>query len=445
VSVNNKVVWSEGMFLRPQHYQQQDRYMERYIDGRCSAFGTYNWGVFDLQIDSETLQLGKISIVAVRGVFPDGTPFSIPDTEELPAIFEVPENTRDETIYLCIPLRRAGAVDSVENTASMPQARYQMYNFEARNSTSTSGEAASIQIGKLNTCLKLGSDDLSGYATIAVARVVERQPDKPVKLDKGFIPPVLNCASSPVLAGHLEELKSMLKQRGDALGHRLTDSGRAGSAEIADYMLLQVINRVEPLITLLSTLEMVHPVVFYTELVQLSGELSTFTSRTKRPAEISSYQHNALRDSFGSVVASLRQSLSTVLEQTAVSLTLVQRKFGIYVAAITDRSLITTSNFVLAVKADIKGDTLRSRFPTQCKIAPVETIRNLISTQLPGLNIRALPVAPRQIPYHAGFTYFELEKVGDVWNAMAKSGGFAVHLGAEFPGIEMELWAMRDS
>ncbi|MEY4209827.1 MAG: hypothetical protein RLZ92_205, partial [Pseudomonadota bacterium] len=35
MSINNKIVWSEGMFLRPQHFQQHDRFIERFIDGRC--------------------------------------------------------------------------------------------------------------------------------------------------------------------------------------------------------------------------------------------------------------------------------------------------------------------------------------------------------------------------------------------------------------------------
>ena len=132
------------------------------------------------------------------------------------------------------------------------------------------------------------------------------------------------------------------------------------------------------------------------------------------------------------------------MEQTAVTLNLVERKYGIHVAPITDPSLLKNSTFVMAVKADMQGDLLRSRFPSQAKIAAVETIRELISTQLPGLKLRALPVAPRQIPYHAGFTYFELERSGNLWAGLQRSGGFAVHLGADFPGLNMELWAIRN-
>ena len=33
MSWKNKVVWSEGLFLRPQHFQQHDRYIEAFVEG----------------------------------------------------------------------------------------------------------------------------------------------------------------------------------------------------------------------------------------------------------------------------------------------------------------------------------------------------------------------------------------------------------------------------
>lgn len=443
MSLTNKVVWSEGMFLQPQHFQQQDRFFERYIDARSGAIGSDYWGIQELRIDAESLSLGKIAVSSVRGIFPDGTPIHAPDVESLPAIVDIPENTRDEIVYLCVPLKRAGSQESVRDDEEYPQARYKTYNFDARNSASVSGSSARIQIGKLATCFKLGSEDLGGYACIGIARIVERLPGHPVKLDKSYIPQLIDCNASAEIKAYLEEVKGLLRQRGDALSYRLTDSGRSGSAEVADYMLLQVINRVEPVIHHLSGLATLHPMTLYTELLQLAGELATFTANNKRPAPIPPYRHEDLQQTYSGLFSALRQSLSMVLEQSAISLDLVERKYGIHVAPITDPSLTRTATFVLAVKADLPSEVLRSRFPSQVKIAPVETIRELISTQLPGLLTRPLPVAPRQIPYHAGFTYFEIESSGKLWQAMQQSGGFAVHLGAEYPGLIMELWAIR--
>lgn len=445
MSANNKVIWGEGMFLRPQHFQQQDRYLENLVEARTASLGPYTWGLVEIAIDSEPLAMGKISLSRISAVFPDGTPILAPENELLPDVLEVPVNTRDEEVFLCIPMKRPGSQESVRDQEDFPQARYQATNFDARNSASASGESARIQVGKLRACLKLGSDDLSGYAAIGIARIRERQPEKPVELDAEYIPPLLNTEASPVIKAYIEEIRGLLDHRGSALGHRLSDSGRSGSAEIADYLLLQVINRFEPLLCQITAQPRLHPHSLYLELLQLAGELSTFTSPDKRPPAIPQYAHENLQQSFAGLFSALRQCLSTVLEQTAIAMELVQRKFGIYVAPITDPSLIKSASFVMAAKADMPGDLLRSRFPGQAKVAPVEAIRELISAQLPGLQLRPLPVAPRQIPYHAGFTYFELERSGELWNAMQKSGGFAVHLAAEFPGLTMELWAIRNN
>ena len=98
---------------------------------------------------------------------------------------------------------------------------------------------------------------------------------------------------------------------------------------------------------------------------------------------------------------------------------------------------------MLAVKAQIPVETLRRSLPNQIKIGPVEQIRELINVALPGIAIRALPVAPRQLPYYAGTSYFELDRSSPYWVALAKSGGIAIHITGDIPGLEIECWAIR--
>lgn len=443
MSFDNKVVWSEGMFLRPQHFQQFDRYVDNLLTASLKVCQEYLWGLQEISIDSELLPLGKVSVTSVKGIFSDQTLINAPDSQTLPDIFSIPENTRDTVIYLCLPLRRPGTQESVSHSDDAPSARYQMFNFDVRDSTSTATEPVRIQVGKLRTCLKLGTDDLSGYTTIGIAKIEEYTAGNPVKLDPTYVPPVLHCRASSQLLAYLEEVIGLLKQRGDALGNRLSDSGRGGASELADYLLLQIINRFEPFLEHLRSRNQLHPADLFAELLQLAGELATFSSKSKRPDPTPAYQHTNLQQSYAELFQSLRQSLSTVLEQSAISLNLTERKYGIHVAPITDPSLTRTASFVLAAKASMPTELLRSRFPQQAKVAPVEAIRELISSQTPGLRMRTLPVAPRQIPYHTDYVYFELERFGDLWQSMQRSGGFAVHVGAEFPGLEMELWAIR--
>ena len=57
--------------------------------------------------------------------------------------------------------------------------------------------------------------------------------------------------------------------------------------------------------------------------------------------------------------------------------------------------------------------------------------------------VNPVPVAPRQIPYHAGYVYFELDQSHELWSQLKSSGGIALHVSGEFPGLMMELWAIR--
>ena len=110
---------------------------------------------------------------------------------------------------------------------------------------------------------------------------------------------------------------------------------------------------------------------------------------------------------------------------------------------IHDPKLLQDASLVLAVNAQVAADVVRSRFPRQVKIGAPSRIRDLVNRALPGIGLQVLPVAPRQIPYHAGFSYFELDRHSEHWQAMVASGGLAIHIAGQFPGIELELWAIR--
>jgi type VI secretion system protein ImpJ len=431
------------MFLNPQHFQQQERYFESLVDGKCSAFGAYGWGLQDFEVDKQLLTLGKISVLKGKGVFPDGTPFDFPNIDDSPPVFEVPENTHNCIVYLAVPVRRPGAVDviSADNTQSL--ARFFSFEQSIRDVSNDSGDMVDLDVGKLHLRLLLETDDLSGYACIGMIRIAESREDKNILLDEDYIATCLDCKKSPKLAGYLSELTGLLHHRAEAIAGRLADSNRGGTAEVADYMMLQLINRLEPMANHMASMNGLHPVDLFAESVQMVGELSTFVAKNKRPPAFPAYLHDDLQASFTPVIKTLRESLSTVYEQSAISLNLVDKKYGIRVAEISDRSLIGSAMFVLSARADIAEDALRLHLPAQIKIGPVERIRQLVNAAMPGITMKPLPVAPRQIPYHSGYAYFQLDPQSDFWNELKQSGGFAIHVGGDFPGLELEFWAIR--
>ena len=443
MSENNRVVWSEGLFLRPQHFQQQERYLETQLEARVSALRAYSWGFIEVEIERDLLAIGKLGLRRARGVFPDGTPFTMPENDPLPAPLEIGGNMRDQIVYLAVPLKKAGALQSTRESAGVELTRYRSRDHEARDITSDSAVATEITVAALNARLMSQSEPGEDFAQIPLAHVVERRADSQIVLDDRFIPTVLRSSAASRLATFLTELQGLLHQRAEALAARAVATGRGGAAEIADFLMLQIVNRYAPLATHLASNAACHPEELYRLALEITGELSTLTASTRRPPQFPPYRHDALNASFEPVITALRGCLSVVMEQTAIAIPLVAKKFGISVATVADTTLFDNASFVLAARADMPAEEVRRRFPAQLKIGPVEKIRDLVNLQLPGIGLQPMAVAPRQIPYHAGFAYFELDRANELWRALKASGGIAIHQAGEFPNLSMEFWAIR--
>lgn len=442
MSWNNKVVWSEGMFLRPQHFQQEARYVEALVEGRCGALQPQGWGFKELRLDAALLGLGKLGLVAARGVFADGTPFNIPGDDAAPAPLDIPADMHGAVVYLAIPVRRPGQLE-IDDGTEATAARAQLREEELRDTSPGPATAAPIQVASLRTRLLLERERRDEYVCLGVARVLECRADKQIVLDEKYIPPVLDAQAGAALADFIKELQGRLRHRADSLAGRVSAAGRSGAAEIADFLLLQTVNRYEPVIAHLTTLGGVHPEVFFRLCLALAGELATFTRESKRPIAFPAYRHDDLQAAYEPVMTELRAALSKVLAQVAVSIPLQEHRYGIRVASVADRTLLSEAVFVLAVKADMPAEDMRRRFPAQSKVGPKERISELVNFALQGIGMRVLPVAPRQLPYYAGYVYLELERPNEYWQQIEETGDIALHVAGEFPGLKLELWAIR--
>ena len=443
MSAHNRVAWSEGLFLQPQHFQQQDRYLERYVETRCQALAPYTWGFTELEFERDFLKIGKVGLRRAAGVFPDGTPFRMPDDDPLPPPIDITSEMRDERLHLAVPLRRAGELEAARTPAAEDLVRQQILEFQIGNVVGGGGDPATLEVAALRTRLLPQREVTEAYGCIPLARIVECRADQQVILDDTFIPTILNLRAATRLATLTTELLGLFHQRGEALGGRVAATSRGAASELADFLMLQVINRCEPVLSHFNDTAVVHPEALYRFCVAAAGELCTFTTTSKRSPRFPMYRHDHLKETFEPVIASLRESMSKVLTQNAIPIPLEPRKFGISVAIVPDRSLFTSAVFILAARADGPTENLRQRFPAQVKIAPAEKIGDLVRQGLPGVPVVAVPVAPRQIPYHAGYAYFELDQSHELWDQMKTSGGVAIYVSGEFPGLAMEFWAIR--
>lgn len=105
----------------------------------------------------------------------------------------------------------------------------------------------------------------------------------------------------------------------------------------------------------------------------------TFTDESRLPPEFPAYRHEPPKSSFEPIMLALRQALSTVLSPRAVSVQLIKQPYGVMVTVVGDAELLSSAEFVLAVKARMPQEHLSKPLLQQTKIASREKIRELIS------------------------------------------------------------------
>ncbi|MBA2920540.1 type VI secretion system baseplate subunit TssK [Sphingomonas sp. MAH-20] len=431
------------MFLRPQHFQQLERFVGSQLEARVAALVPHGYGLAELQLDQGQLKAGKLVLTRCAGVFDDGTPFRVPEEAAPPLPLEAMRDTRDTEVHLCIPQARAGTADVALDASAQAETRFLAAEFEAADTVYGGASRVPLNVGRLQLSLRRADEGLEGYTTLPIARIVERRADDSVSLDQGYIPCALTIAASPILHGFVSELEGMLHQRGEAIAGRLGTPGAKAVADVTDFLMLMAVNRAEAMIKHIAAMPLFHPAALYGALCELAAELSTFSASSNRPQFMPLYSHREQRLCFDAVMDDLRRSLSKVFEQTAVAIPLEQRAYGISVGQIKDRSLFTSASFVLAVRGAVDSEQLRANMPRRTKIGSVEHIRDLVMRQLPGADIYPMPAEPRQIPFRANTVYFSINTRHEQWSAVRTSGAVALHVAGEIPGLELEMWAIR--
>lgn len=243
MSSRNPVLWPEGLFVKPQHFQQAARAAEAALHQRLGSLNAAFYGFSELQLNDEYLSLGKVAITRARGIMPDGTVFDIPADLPPPPPLEIEDDgAKDSEIYLCLPLRTEGGreVSWPDNPANF---RYSAQALEIKDTHSADGDLVQVDLAVPNLQLKRKADDSSAYTRLAVTRILERRPDGSLQLDEGFYPTSVSVRAVPALQRYLEEITNSLRERARNLAARIGASGQSGIADIRDFNLLQAMNR----------------------------------------------------------------------------------------------------------------------------------------------------------------------------------------------------------
>lgn len=439
------VVWKEGLFIRPQHFQQNNFYMLSEVMKRTRMSGANIWGLFNFEIDIGALNLGKLIIKYVSGIMPDGTFFEISASEQL-LIRDIGNIDIGEEIYLSIPLAISHNDEIYFEEQEKQPTRYKSKTIlDVPNINFGEDSKTDMIVSQFNFQLLKKDEIKEGYASISLVKIKDITVDGYVSLDNLHIATYLHLHQAKHLVTELQNIITILQYRSEHLAEKLMGNN-LDTTELGDYLVLQLINRASSRLHYFTTQSQLHPADLYLELNSIIGELVVFMQKEKRVMTPLIYNHKMQNQSFLQVFSEIKNLLGKVLEKKSMELILDKGKFGLYRTTITDKSLLENSSFVLAVSAEhLEEADLKRLLMDNLKIYTIEGIRKLVNLSLSGYKISALASAPRQIPYRVHNSYFKIILNKENKKDLQQSAGISFYLAENLQeGLTFRLWSIRD-
>jgi len=449
VEYAQKVLWSEGMFLTPHHFQQADRYTENLISRRLSAIRSLGWGVCRLQINTDALANGEFVLSKCSAVLPDGSAVETPDLDPLPperpieAAFDAKRNSLG--VYLATPLARAGSLAfSAEGTVDGRPTRYHRRSLAAADENSGGSEREIVLAAKTLRILFEGEPQ-DDYVTLKIAELTRSASGK-YTLSDAFVPPCLFLSSSPQLVAYLRRILEMISAKSSDLAsqRRQRSAGLVEftMSEAANFWFLHTVNATIPVLMHLHNQSDVHPESVFLVLARLAGELFTFSGEG-HPKDLPQYSHDAVGPSFSAIEKKISDLMGTVIPTRCAPIPLEKLRESLFKGQLRDDRLLE-GQFYLAVSAEVPEEKLIREVPLKAKVSASDRVDQLIAAALKGLTLRHLPTPPAEIPVQPGRQYFQLDKTGEHWEAVKKSRSISFYIPPEFKNLKLELMGVKE-
>lgn len=439
-----KVFWGEGLFLRPQHFQQQDAYHEGRLRDLAGTLHPYGWGVRSCTFDEGSLASGTLRPVRISAVFSDGEPYSAPAGDELPdalSLTDLPAGIQSTVIYLALPLLRAQGGNCGQDADGV--ARFVQSN---RPTNDLFTEAAEAELGYLRKTVRLLTEDepRDAFTSIPVARV-RRTPTGGFELDDQFVPPSATIGSAPVLMAQLRRLLDGLQAKVEALYgiHREPSQHivEFRSGDIASFWLLHTANASFATLSHLFRHPGLPPEQLFQELSRLAGSLMTF-SKAYTLSDLPYYQHATPQAGFETLFSMIRELLDTVISERYFSISLSEVKPSFHLGRIDSQRIDERASLYLAVSANLPSPELIQTVPVRFKIGAPDDVDKCVLSALSGVKLHHVPQVPAAIPVRPGNQYFALESRGPLYERMLKSGSITVYVPSGIEDLKLELIAL---
>ncbi|MGB6134860.1 MAG: type VI secretion system baseplate subunit TssK [Acidobacteriaceae bacterium] len=439
----SRVVWSEGMYLGPHHFQTQSRYFEDSMAFLAAGLWREPWGLLHLEFDTKAMRNGTASVLSASGIFPDSLPFEIPNSDPPPPLRNLldvfPSTDAELPLYLTVPIRRDNGFDC-DLSASPNGSRFSPVQRVLRDETNGIDERE-IDLGRKNIRLMTEAELTPEVLSLPVARVL-RDGRGHLVCDEEFIPPCLSLSASEPLMLLLRRLLDAVGEKSATVARGARRHGRfeagTGALDVANYWFLHALHSALPPLQHLVSTRHAHPEAVFIELSRLAGALCTFAVDSD-PRQLPAYDHRDPGPAFRALDAHIRRHLEIVVPSNTIALDFQPVEPYMYAAEVLDERCLRRARWILGMRSTLGESDLLRLTPKLVKVCSSKFVPELVKRALPGLTLTHLPVPPTAIRAEADMQYFSIEIAGPCWEHILQTRRVGIYIPGEISGPEFEL------
>jgi len=411
--------WKEGMFLRPQHFQQYDLYLENREFSRFRALERFGWGLLQLEIDEEALGNFVFDVKRFTAVLPEGALVDVPANARIgrrPFDALMKEAGRPMDVSVGVRARDTRGPLTVPEGDGSREARFvaeeeESYDLDAGR------DPAPLEKLSYNLRIFMGNEATDGYEVVPVARLVRTgDPAKPVEMAGDFSPPALVLAAAAGAHADardvVEKLTTTLRDLGQKRGGNDPDPlilyyGLAGSLPVLKDMVQE---------------GQVHPRVVYQELARLAGALFYRDKQGRSAEQIPAYDHHAPAKVFRAL-RDLIFELSEIVVERAFRICPMERDGDLFKAVLPAEAKSPGAGFFLDIQATDSLQNLDVMLMT-ARVSNPGRIEFLRANALPGVATEAHPGPPQQLQGQSDLgKFWRLKHEEPEWNTHVTPAG----------------------
>ncbi|MFH1138314.1 MAG: type VI secretion system baseplate subunit TssK [Pseudomonadota bacterium] len=452
------IYWREGMLLRPQHFQLQDRFHEALVHYLFSLHQKYYWGIDSLEINRDALQNQTLSIDSCRMVSPDGAVITFPGNARIESrSFEgrLPTAGRPLDIFLGLPSLKTsesnlGGEDGSSSESSAHPRRFYLKSDDGPVSDLFASDSQSL-IERLYFDLRLffGEEkkEAGEFLPLKIGEV--SRTEKGFALSPRYIPPATTLVADPILFGLVKKVRDRLTAKGRELQEQKRERGartkEIGARDALHLLFALTLNRYIPLFHQITEDGLVHPRQAYALLRTLVGELSSFSegvsflgaAEAQGGAPLPEYRHEDLWNCFYPAAGLIERLLDELVARAGYAVKLTWDG-ELYSADLDEKVFDGDNKFYLVIDTPLPLSELLAMMKGTAKICSREGVPTLVKRALYGAAVQHLPAPPPELPQRTQACHFLLEKSSSAWDRVVKDKNIAISF--EFKKMEhMEI------